>query len=653
MSQNSAPLSIKDIFYSSDRYLIPLYQRPYAWRSEEIEQLIDDIYAAKKENKENYYLGTLVVFYRKGVGYETVDGQQRLTTLLLLLGVLEEEKKINKEKIIFKNRPKSQKTLEKFLEGANLEQLGGDLDNGIRNGIEAIQKKLELGELKDLEEKKSFKNYLLDKVKLFRVELPKGTDLNHYFEIMNNRGEQLQMHEVVKARLLEPFKDDNDCVNMLGQIWDSCMNMERYIQKNFPYDVFGDDLNKLNFSKLECKENKNQKNTRETNSEKKEKKLLDFLEEIKNGKANFSNESKKDDDKESHFIPLIDFPNFLLHVLRIYAEKENWGKQEDDLNDKKLLELFENSILKEENRNKENIKEFFETLLTLRFLLDNFVIHRSKNDDEEKMWVLKKFVKEEKNNNENENKKNDKKNQKLIKLLSMFEVSYPGKVRKEWLSGVLRFLYKSWRDKGDAQSIIVEKYIEYLETSAEKLLKGYYLRKEEEKNKEGKENSSFYDIFKDELFQISNDNLNWEKLNQGTATPNFAFNYLDYLLWRDCGDIFKFNFKYHNSVEHFYPRTPISGKNPPENVDSFGNLYLTSRSINSKLSNHPPKTKVEQYKNTHHNKLPEFPKQKIMYSKAVNGEWNKEKINEHTEMMKKILENVEVDKEKMKAYLKL
>ena len=337
-------------------------------------------------------------------------------------------------------------------------------------------------------------------------------------------------------------------------------------------------------------------------------------------------------------------------MLRIYAEAKNWGKQKDDLNDKKLLELFENSILKEENRNKENIKEFFETLLTLRFLLDNFVIHRSKDDDEEKMWVLKKFVREKKENEKFQNRtKNsfseDKENQKLIKLLSMFEVTYPGKVRKEWLGGALRFLHKSWVDEDDGQSIEVENYIKYLENSAEKLLKNYYLGKEWGENR-----ISFYDIFKDESLQSSDDNsgnLNLEILDQGTDTPNFAFNYLDYLLWRDCDGLFKFDFKYHNSVEHFYPRTPISGKNPPDNVDSFGNLYLTSRSINSKLSNHPPKTKVEQYKNTHHNKLPEFPKQRIMYAIADNEDWNKEKINEHSEMMREILINAEADKEQI------
>ena len=49
--------------------------------------------------------------------------------------------------------------------------------------------------------------YLLDKVRILRTELPPNTDLNHYFEIMNTRGEQLEKHEILKARLLKKLKD--------------------------------------------------------------------------------------------------------------------------------------------------------------------------------------------------------------------------------------------------------------------------------------------------------------------------------------------------------------------------------------------------------------------------------------------------------------
>ena len=85
------------IFNTDAHYVIPRYQRAYAWEDKEIEQLIDDINDINAS--ENYYIGSLVVSKVKGKfeTYEVVDGQQRLTTLFLLLqylvyvGALKEE----------------------------------------------------------------------------------------------------------------------------------------------------------------------------------------------------------------------------------------------------------------------------------------------------------------------------------------------------------------------------------------------------------------------------------------------------------------------------------------------------------------------------------------------------------------------------------
>ena len=69
--------------FQSDKYVIPRYQRAYAWEREQIEQLIDDILDFKQNN---YYIGSLIVAKVEGLEntYEVVDGQQRLTTLYLL-----------------------------------------------------------------------------------------------------------------------------------------------------------------------------------------------------------------------------------------------------------------------------------------------------------------------------------------------------------------------------------------------------------------------------------------------------------------------------------------------------------------------------------------------------------------------------------------
>ena len=79
MNDNLKQIEISKIF-NEDTYIIPIYQRNYAWEEKEIYQLLDDIISAE----ENYYLGTLIVNKKDDNNYEVIDGQQRLTTLYLL-----------------------------------------------------------------------------------------------------------------------------------------------------------------------------------------------------------------------------------------------------------------------------------------------------------------------------------------------------------------------------------------------------------------------------------------------------------------------------------------------------------------------------------------------------------------------------------------
>lgn len=85
--------TIHDFFQNGREAKIPEYQRPYVWQEVKLEQLIEDLEAHflftkdKQEvfnnQKENYYLGTVLLCEKNGE-YEIIDGQQRITTLLLL-----------------------------------------------------------------------------------------------------------------------------------------------------------------------------------------------------------------------------------------------------------------------------------------------------------------------------------------------------------------------------------------------------------------------------------------------------------------------------------------------------------------------------------------------------------------------------------------
>ena len=73
---------IKDVF--KNFYIIPRFQRPYSWQKEEVEELLNDII----ENEENYFIGSIVTYKSNGDFKGIVDGQQRLTTLILVLSAV-------------------------------------------------------------------------------------------------------------------------------------------------------------------------------------------------------------------------------------------------------------------------------------------------------------------------------------------------------------------------------------------------------------------------------------------------------------------------------------------------------------------------------------------------------------------------------------
>lgn len=87
--------TVEDFLKSAQKqkFLIPEYQRPYTWDFDKIKTLFDDLVAftekrSNEKSQENYFLGTTVYFVNKDEQQEIIDGQQRITSLLLLLRVI-------------------------------------------------------------------------------------------------------------------------------------------------------------------------------------------------------------------------------------------------------------------------------------------------------------------------------------------------------------------------------------------------------------------------------------------------------------------------------------------------------------------------------------------------------------------------------------
>lgn len=87
---SGAEYPLAKIFSSDFDYVIPSYQRPYAWTVDQASELFDDLYDFfLREPEDTYFLGSIVLIKDEGKPYaEVIDGQQRLTTLTILLSAL-------------------------------------------------------------------------------------------------------------------------------------------------------------------------------------------------------------------------------------------------------------------------------------------------------------------------------------------------------------------------------------------------------------------------------------------------------------------------------------------------------------------------------------------------------------------------------------
>ena len=569
------------------RYVIPRYQRAYAWEEKEIEQLIDDI-CDDNDPKRDYYIGSLIVARRKAddeVEYEVIDGQQRLTTIYLLLQCLLDEGYFSRgdvsvgEALSFDCRSKSNCTLAYIRSDAQKSEGKEELlDQSILLAVDIIKKKLarEFGDR--VEDQKKFVDRLKHVV-LYRIEVPEHTDLNRYFEIMNTRGEQLEQHDILKARLMN-YLDDACEREAFARIWEACSDMTGYVQMHFSVE----DREKLfveQWSSLSSEDALRELCRGKRRSEGKSDGLdiskiiaSKYKEEDEDG-------TQEERDAEARFESIIDFPYFLLHVLRVFCRVKRLSMDGAEelgslLDDKLLLKDFDKVIACCEKRGDKRTtdvkgwfaRKFIQFLLRSRFLFDKFIIKRERVEgDQEGSWSLKELRAPNKKpryvntGGVKKSKTLEEAHAECLMIQSALRVSYTSPKVMHWITRLLEWLF-------DEETVLPKLTDEAERIAAEAVQEG------------------FLDEGDHEL---------------GVQTPHIVFNYLDYLLWKgDKGQDKKYTdfvFEFRNSVEHWYPQHPSEGTFEAwDGIDTFGNLCIISRSVNSKFSNLSPESKMKSYK---------------------------------------------------------
>lgn len=678
--------SIRQIYLDcteAKTYMIPIYQRNYAWGVDEIIALIKDVYDSYcKDSAAAYYIGTLVTYKRGDAVYEVIDGQQRLTTIYIIMKALGIKDTMNK--LTFSARKVSASTIANI---DNYPNLGDEVDDGIRNGYAFATKAINdiIGETDC--EREDFKEYFLNKVHIIHYHVPKDVDLNHYFEVMNSRGEQLEKHEIVRSKLSEYLKDNKTDMAKFSRVWEACSKMNIYIQQALPKsEIFGNNLDGFRINDFyeipKQEESENKATIREL--------LLNPIGMI---------EGDTDNERQDKFQPIIDFPNFLLVVLKLTLMKSTEFKSLDfTLDDKELLNEF-NKVLK--GISKEDgtafAKLFSFNLLKAKYYLDNFIAHHELSDREisgDNPWKLQHYnqdTNKEKNLTENQDVQKE-----LVHLLSMFEVTFTARQRKNYLLYCLMYLFD---DKETVnKEIKAKKYLEFLQQLAQKYFYDVYLDKDSLTGRNQPKPNAFDEALladgqlKVDYISIKGSDEFNDIYKQGSSDiPLFVFNYTDYILWKKYSDTLRgketkkdsierneffkelgcsdfgldtFNNFYFSrtrkSLEHYFPQAKaVKDEDASENflgisqINCFGNFAMIGANANSSGSNWNPKTKLDHYTDSKSDPISVASlKFKIMMQtckdnsmqydeqKRTEGmEWNYEDIKKHQEKMLDIIFN--------------
>lgn len=244
-----------DRVFSNTRYYIDFYQRQYKWNEVPVKRLIDDIFY--KFNQEYrtykdsdipldqliskyswYYLNTYVTNLIDGKLF-IVDGQQRLTTLTLILIKLfhlseKYESKLSnwlRNKIIsssgyteefWMNHEAHKAAMVGLLSGEELKKI--DVSSGITaqnmvNNYQIIEKWLD-SEIHDRHHFESFTFYFLNRLVLINLNVEQ-TEVPMVFEVINDRGVKLKPHEILKGKLLGQINKEELDALKLNELWET------------------------------------------------------------------------------------------------------------------------------------------------------------------------------------------------------------------------------------------------------------------------------------------------------------------------------------------------------------------------------------------------------------------------------------------------
>ncbi|WP_187906150.1 DUF262 domain-containing protein [Helicobacter pylori] len=232
----SYDLNLRDILKDELYYQIPIYQRPYQWTEENCEKLLDDLFFNYEDDRESdYFCGSLVLILisedsKKAKTYDIVDGQQRLSTFILLAKVLADlyndclsgTKNLERLQEGWKDRHTEKKRLSFNTIGSNAEddfayalehfndsqasKNKNNKNNYLKNAI-CLKDYLMKKEIKNIND---FIEWLYSNVVFITITCPDADKALRIFNVLNARGLPLNATDIFKGELLKELAKEED-----------------------------------------------------------------------------------------------------------------------------------------------------------------------------------------------------------------------------------------------------------------------------------------------------------------------------------------------------------------------------------------------------------------------------------------------------------
>lgn len=256
-------------------FIIPDYQRPYSWTSDQINTLFKDIWEftcneGGTDKEGTYFLGSIVFYENKNGEQEIIDGQQRITSIFLLLRAIYTKLSKPKEKteeaknFINKIEPLIWKTnkLTGKVEYSSI-LLNSKVISETEN--EVLKKILETGEVNEKLEDNYSKNYnqilelieeksvenalmiyqfiyaLLNQVIILPITADSQETALTIFSTLNDRGLPLSDADIFKAKIynhLQNKEEKKEFIEKWKELEENTQNISENIQKLFYYYMF-------------------------------------------------------------------------------------------------------------------------------------------------------------------------------------------------------------------------------------------------------------------------------------------------------------------------------------------------------------------------------------------------------------------------------